>query len=63
MKITDITYARGATINTGNFNSVRLDVSVTAHVDEGEEPETVYARIRDTVNSKVAAEAAKHGAK
>jgi len=25
-------YARGATINTGNFNSVRLDVSVTAHV-------------------------------
>ena len=63
MKITDITYARGQTINTQSFNSGRVDVSVTARLDDGEEPEAVYAKLRDTVNSKVAVEAAKHGAR
>lgn len=60
MKITTVTYSRGETINTGNFNSVRLDVSATAALDETESAEEAYAKVRDTVNSKVAAEAAKH---
>lgn len=60
MKIVELTYSRGETINTGNFNSVRLDISATVRPDEGESPEEVYAKARDAVNSKVAAEAAKH---
>lgn len=60
MKIKQITYGRGETVNTGNFNSVRVDVSVTADIEDGDSPEEVYAKVRDAVNSKVAAEAAKH---
>lgn len=60
MRIAQVTYSRGETINTGNFNSVRVDVSVTADIDEGESAEEAFAKIRDAANSKVAAEAAKH---
>ena len=63
MKITTITVTRGATINVGNYNNVRFEVSATATVDDGEEAETVYARLRDSVTSKVQVEAAKHGAR
>ena len=58
MKITALTYSRGETVNRGNFASTRIDLSVTASVDDGEDAETVYARLRDTVNSKVATQAA-----
>lgn len=60
MRITEITVSRGETINTGNFNSVRVDVSCTCSIEEGDIAEDAYAKIRDAVNSKVAAEVAKH---
>lgn len=60
MKITTITYSRGETINTGNFNSVRLDIAATATIDEAESAEDAYAKVREAVNSKIAAEVAKH---
>ena len=61
MKIREVTYSRGATINTGNFNSVRVDVSATVVVEEGEDAETVYQRAKDFVMAKVQAEVAKNG--
>ncbi len=63
MKIVEISYAMGRTLNLGNFQNVKVDISVTARVDEGEEAEAVYTRLRDSVTSKVQAEAAKHGSR
>ena len=63
MKIVEITYSMGRPLNLGNFQNVKVDISVTARVDEAEEAESVYTRLRDSVTSKVAAEAVKHGAR
>lgn len=60
MRISQVTYSRGETVNTGNFNSVKFEVSVTAEIEDGDSAEEVYAKIKDAANSKVAAEAAKH---
>lgn len=60
MQITSITYNRGATINTGNFNSVRVDISATAEVPEGEAPDDAMERLKDFVEDKVRAEVGRH---
>lgn len=60
MKIREVTYSRGETINTGNFNSVRLDFSATAVIDDGETADEAHAKVREFVLAKVTAEASKH---
>lgn len=42
MQVKIITVTRGATINTGNFNSARVDVSMTAELN-GDRDETIAA--------------------
>lgn len=52
MKIASITYARGATVNRGNFNSERLDLSVTVETD-GEDADQVYEKAKEWVKVRV----------
>ena len=64
MKTTSITFGRSETINLGNYNTAKIEISATAELEEGEKTEDVYAKLRDTVNSKIAhqaAERAKNG--
>jgi len=60
MKIREVTYSRGETINTGNFNSVRVDVSATAPVDVHEDEEIVFQEVREFVLAKLHVETSKH---
>ena len=55
VKMTQITYTRGATVNRGNFNSNRVDISVTVEVD-GANPDEVFATAQAWVKAKLAAE-------
>lgn len=48
-KVTEVTISHGLTINKGNFNSVRLDCSMTAKVGAKEDPEDVRELISDMV--------------
>lgn len=61
MKIRGICCSRGETSNPGNFNSVRLEFSVTATIEDGESVDESYQKLRDWVLSRVQVEAAKHG--
>lgn len=51
--IKEITYTRGATMNRGNFNSERIDLSITVEVD-ARDPEAVYQQAREWVTARVA---------
>lgn len=55
MKITQITYARGATVNVGNFNSIRFDISVTVSID-ADDADAKYEAARDWVDRRLAAQ-------
>ena len=55
VKMTQLTYSRGATVNRGNFNSDRVDISVTVEVDGGN-PDEVLASAIGWVKAKLAAE-------
>jgi hypothetical protein len=47
-------YARGATVNRGNFNSDRIEFEATVEVDTAfESPEAADARLREWVNQRV----------
>ena len=56
MKITQITYARGATINLGNFNSGRFDLSVTIAIQDGEDADEKFVAARDWVAKRIQAD-------
>lgn len=56
MKFTSITYARGATINRGNYNSERYDISATVEIDPGEPEDFAYGRLAEWVRAKLARE-------
>ena len=56
MKIQTITYARGATINQGNFNSSRFDVSVTVELDAEDNAAAAYDKARAWVSERIKAE-------
>ena len=56
MKIKTVTYSRGATINQGNFNSSRFDVSVTVELDAEDIAAAVYDKAKAWVNDRIKAE-------
>lgn len=56
MKIQTITYSRGATINQGNFNSSRFDVSVTVELDAEDNAAAVYDKAKSWVSERIRAE-------
>lgn len=55
VKMTSLTYTRGATVNRGNFNSDRIDISVVMEIED-ENPDEVYAKARDWVKAKLKAD-------
>ena len=56
MKITQITYSRGATVNGGNFNSVRFDISATVEIEAADDADAKYEAVRDWVGRRLQAE-------
>lgn len=56
VKIKEITYSRGATVNRGNVNNERIEVSVTAQVEGDEPPDEVFSRLRTWAKAKIAAD-------
>lgn len=56
MKITEITYTRGATVNRGNFNSERFELSVTVQVTDETTPEDAYVRASNWVTERIVAQ-------
>lgn len=59
MKPTKISVSYGKTVNTGNFNSLRLDAGMEVELEPNENPSEVYAKAFAAVKNIVAAEAAK----
>ncbi len=51
-----VTVSKGCTVNTGNFNSLRIDISVTA---EGSDLEAVYEKVLAEVDARLNEEAEK----
>ena len=45
MKITELTVSAGRTVNLGNFESLRVDVSARATVDENDDPNALRAEM------------------
>lgn len=56
-KTTTLTYAVGLTINTGNFNSCRLDQSETVELEPGDDPVAVSTDLRNRVVARIQADA------
>lgn len=56
MKITSFSYARGATINQGNFNSARFDISVTVALDPEDDRAVAYDKAKAWVGKALHAE-------
>lgn len=56
MNIKKITYSAGATVNTGNFNSIRFDWSAEAELQVGDDPEESANKLRDWVQEKIETE-------
>lgn len=55
-KITEITVERNYTLNMGNYESVRLGMSATAHLSDDDDPDTAYEEVTEYVETKMAAE-------
>lgn len=55
MKLREIEYSKGYTINLGNFESERVDISVRATLDEGDDREESLAELVEWVESKIQA--------
>lgn len=56
MKLSQITFSRGATLNRGNFNSERIDIGATVEIDPGESAEEAFTRLAKWVRAKVSDE-------
>ena len=56
MKIKEITYARSVTKDLGNFNSVKINFSATAEIDEKDEnaEETLKNYVDSFLNTEIA---------
>lgn len=57
----EIQVSVGRTINLGNFESLRVDVSATSTLAPGDDPETMRATISDWLKDQVRKTIAEHG--
>lgn len=48
-----VTYSFGLTINTGNYESVRVDVTMASDVEGNETFDEAYERVKSVVQDKV----------
>lgn len=55
VKITEISYTRAATVNRGNYNNEKIEVTVTAQID-GDAPDAVFEKLRTWAKAKIAAD-------
>jgi len=53
-----VRFAKGVTINTGNYQSVRLDLERETEVRPGESADDAYARVKGYVEGKLEEEEA-----
>ena len=56
MRARQLTFSRGATINTGSYNSERVDVSLTVELEDDDIKEEVFLTMRSWVKARVAEE-------
>ncbi len=61
MELKTISYSHGLTINTGNFQSVRIDVGATAQLIEGDNVHDCFSNLVVTVMELLEYERAKVG--
>lgn len=57
MKIKTITVSRGCTLNMGNYESLRLEVSMSADLDDYEDVVKACDELHKTVRSELEAQA------
>lgn len=53
MKLAELTYSFTCKVNLGNYESCDVFLAAKALVEEGENPESVYAELREWVKGKV----------
>jgi len=61
--VKEIQVSVGRTINLGNFESLRVDVSATTTLDPGDSADVVRATISDWLKEQVRKTIAEHGVK
>lgn len=57
MKVTKVSYRRGATLNVGNYESVKIEISADAELEEGDTPQSVLEALRREVTEEIRNEA------
>ncbi len=57
MKVTKVFYKRGATLNVGDYESVKIEVAAEAELDVGESLEEAVESLRQQVSEELRAEA------
>lgn len=57
MRMKEISYGMSRTINLGNYESTKIEITAVGMVDEDENPTSVYERLRDTVKDRILEEA------
>jgi hypothetical protein len=63
MKFRELTYSRGATINMGNYNNVRLEVTASVTLDASDDPDKSFVKLRAWVEQHAAEEARRYQSK
>lgn len=53
MKITKVAYSRGMTVNVGNFENVRVDISMEADIGNSASYEDALQDLKSIVDDKV----------
>lgn len=56
-EIKTITVTRGGTLNKGNFNNIKFEVSATVEVAPGDDADKVYEKTRAWVHERAKREA------
>lgn len=56
MRVTEISYSRGATVNRGNYSNEKIEVSATVQLDPGETEDEAFAKLAKWVRAKVVEE-------
>lgn len=52
----EITVERAYTLNMGNYESVRIGASATAHLTADDDPDAVYETVTEFIEDKLGAE-------
>lgn len=58
MKVKEVTYTVGATFATAQFENARPEYSMTVELEDGENPQEVFNKIKDFCDGLIHADAA-----